>query len=147
MIGQLSIQDIGPMCKKHSVQLQVKLFSETTQSAEVDCKEESVTVQGVGMQYLSDVLIVTSPTHVVMLQSKSARKNLPGHAFWLDPAKPLRVDTKFLAVPGVGGQGLAEKTEATSSGEALNLKELIRRPLATRPCKPQVTFPDLIFRQ
>ena len=138
---------MGHICKEYSVRLHVNLSLVSTRSAEGDCKEESVSVQGVGMQYLSDVLSVTSPTQAVMLQSKSARKNLPGHAFWLDPAKPSRVDTKFLAVPGVGGQGLAEKTEATSSGEALNLKELIRRSLATQPCKPQVTFPDLIFRQ
>ena len=61
-------------------------------------------VQGVGLQFLSAVLAAVSPTHVVMLQSKAARRNLPSHAFWTDATTPEHSVTKLLAFPGVGSQ-------------------------------------------
>jgi hypothetical protein len=57
-----------------------------------------------GLQSLEDVLGVTAPTHVVMLQSVSARKNLPHCAFWLDPAAHWQPPPQLLYIPGINSQ-------------------------------------------
>lgn len=71
-------------------------------------------VQGVGLEYLSSVLAASSPSHVVMLQSKSPRKNLPCHAFWADAAAAESLTVKLLSIPGVGSQGLTLQAEGAS---------------------------------
>lgn len=66
-------------------------------------------VQGIGLQFLTNVLSIVAPTHVVMLQSKSARRNLSCQQFW--QVSELQQPCVITTVPGIGVQGTASAGE------------------------------------
>ena len=79
--------------------------------------------QGIGLQCLEDVLALVAPSHVVMLQSTSARKNLPRHPFWRDPAVHGQPQPQLLFVPAINSQdtdpGTGRSTAAPLSPAAV----------------------------
>ena len=66
-----------------------------------------------------------------MLQSKSARKNLPSHPFWLDGAVPAAWVTKILTVPGSGSQPESLQDETAAHGKQLTFREVKDSPQVT----------------
>ena len=78
-------------------------------------------VQGTGLEVLTDVLQAIRPSHVVMLQTDSARKNLPSHPFWIQDHSGTRPAPQLFLLPSstraVAGDDEASISQATPDGE------------------------------
>ena len=74
-----------------------------------------------GLEVLTDVLQAIWPSHVVMLQTDSARKNLPDHPFWIQDHSGARPIPQLFLLPSstraVAADDEASILQATPDGE------------------------------
>lgn len=78
-------------------------------------------MQGLGEDVLADVLRCTRPSHVVMLQTPTPRRNVPQGQFWLTedsaagplaPPAAAQQEAAVIQLPAVQSQGPAGSTPA-----------------------------------
>jgi len=81
-------------------------------------------LQGMGLQSLQEVLGVVAPSHAVMLQSTSAKKNLPNEAFWLHTRGPWQPPPRLFCIPGITSQEAEPGNALFAALECFPLPEL-----------------------